>query len=196
VPSLEEHAHDRPASTVRQRLEQHRTRPACAGCHKIMDPVGLALENFDAVGAWRVRDSGFPVDPRGQLMDGTPVAGPTSLRRALAGHSDAFLRAFTVKLMTYALGRRLGAADMPAVRAVLREAAGANYRTREARRASDSEPMHQSAGGGSSFRTREARRASDSEPMHQSAGGGSSFRFGSLALAIVKSRPFRMRTAD
>ena len=123
VPPLKENIAGAKPLPVRVRLEEHRSNPACAGCHKMMDPIGFALENFDALGAWRWNDSGFPVEPTGQLVDGTKVTGPASLRAALVKHSDAFLRTFTEKLLTYALGRGLEYYDMPAVRAIDREAA-------------------------------------------------------------------------
>jgi hypothetical protein len=108
---------------VRQRMEQHRTNQPCAGCHKIMDPIGLALENFDAVGQWRSTDSGFRIDASGQLVDGTKVDGPASLRKALLSYSEAFTRTVTEKLMTYALGRKLDYYDMPVIRTITRGAA-------------------------------------------------------------------------
>jgi hypothetical protein len=107
--------------SVRDRLEQHRANPACQSCHKIMDPIGLALENFDAVGAWRTRDSGFPVDPSGQLVDGTKVDSPAALRLALLHYSDAYVTTLTSRLLTYALGRGLSASDMPTVRKIIRD---------------------------------------------------------------------------
>jgi mono/diheme cytochrome c family protein len=109
--------------TVRERMEQHRKNPACNSCHRVIDPLGLALENFDVTGAWRIRDSGNPVDPTGDLYDGTKMDGPIGLRNALLKHSDAFVLSFTENLMTYALGRRVEFYDMPAVRAVIRDAA-------------------------------------------------------------------------
>jgi hypothetical protein len=123
VPPLKENVAGAKALPVRHRLEEHRSNPACAGCHTMMDPIGFALENFDALGAWRRNDSGFPVDPTGQLVDGTKVNGPVSLRQALVARSDAFVRTFTEKLLTYALGRGIEYYDMPAVRAIDREAA-------------------------------------------------------------------------
>jgi len=107
--------------TVRERMEQHRSTEPCASCHKIMDPLGLALENFDAVGAWRTRDSGYPVDASGQLLDGTKVDSPATLRQALLRYSDAYLTNFTGRLLSYALGRGLTPADMPTVRRILRD---------------------------------------------------------------------------
>ena len=108
--------------SVRERMEQHRANEPCNSCHKMMDPIGLALENFDAVGAWRTRDSGFPVDPSGQLVDGTKVDSPASLRLALLHYSDAYVTNFTSRLLTYALGRGLSASDMPTVRKIIRDA--------------------------------------------------------------------------
>src|SRR5262249_4380075 len=87
-------------------------------------PIGLALENFDVTGAWRIRDNGAPVDPASTFYDGTPIAGPDDLRRALAKRSGALVQNFAENLMTFALGRRLAYADMPAVRAVVRRAEG------------------------------------------------------------------------
>jgi len=121
VPPLPDEAGAEPL-TLRARLEAHRRAPACANCHRIMDPIGLALENFDAVGAWRTRDAGQPVDASGQLMDGTSVAGVESLRQALLARSELFVGNITEKLLTYAIGRRLESYDMPAVRAIVRQA--------------------------------------------------------------------------
>ena len=115
-------------TTLRQRLELHRTNPVCASCHKIMDPIGFALENFDLVGTWREADGPGPVDATGQLADGTPLAGPGDLRRALLGRTDAFLTVASEKLFTYALGRPVSAADMPAIRAIVRDAGRQNNR--------------------------------------------------------------------
>jgi hypothetical protein len=108
--------------TLRQRLEAHRANPVCASCHKIMDPMGFALENFDLVGTWRERDGDAPIDSSGQLADGTPIHGPDDLRRALLSRSDAVMTTATSKLLTYALGRPVDFADMPAVRAIVRRA--------------------------------------------------------------------------
>lgn len=125
VPALEETDANADARmlTVRERMEQHRANPACRSCHRVIDPLGLALENFDVTGRWRIKDNGAPVDPTGELYDGTPMDGPAGLRRALMGHQDAFVLSFTESLMTYALGRRIEAADMPMVRQIVREAA-------------------------------------------------------------------------
>jgi mono/diheme cytochrome c family protein len=108
--------------TVRERLEQHRASPACTSCHRMIDPIGLALENFDVTGAWRMRDNGSPVDAASALYDGTPLASPDDLRNALLRRRAALLRTFTENLMTYALGRRLEPIDMPVVRGIVRQA--------------------------------------------------------------------------
>jgi cytochrome c551/c552 len=107
-------------TTLRQRLEQHRANPVCASCHKVMDPIGFALENFDLVGAWRETDGPGPIDATGQLADGTPLKGPADLRRALTSRSDAFLTLATEKLLTYAMGRPVTDTDMSSVRAIVR----------------------------------------------------------------------------
>jgi hypothetical protein len=114
--------------TVRERMEEHRRNPVCQSCHKMMDPIGLALEHFDVTGAQRIKDNGAPIDSEGVLYDGTPIRNPTDLRNALLKRPEAFLRTFTTNLMAYALGRRVEYYDMPAVRQVTREAAGADYR--------------------------------------------------------------------
>jgi Protein of unknown function (DUF1588)/Protein of unknown function (DUF1585)/Protein of unknown function (DUF1592) len=123
VPPLMENAENEKALSVRERLEQHRRSPACAACHAMMDPIGLALENFNAVGLWRSTDAGAKVDPTGRLYDGTALDGPASLRDAILHRIDSFRDAFTESLLTYGLGRLIDHRDMPAVRAVRREAA-------------------------------------------------------------------------
>jgi hypothetical protein len=109
--------------TTRQRMEQHRKNPTCNACHRFIDPLGLSLENFDATGAWRIKDNEVPVDVIGDLYDGTKINGPDGLRDALLRHRDMVLRSFAENLMTYALGRRVEYEDMPAVRAIVRDAA-------------------------------------------------------------------------
>ena len=109
--------------TTRERMEEHRKNPACTSCHRVIDPLGLALENFDATGAWRIKDNEVPVDSVGDLYDGTKMDGPRGLQQALMKHSDVFLLSFTENLMTYALGRRIEYSDMPAIRAIVRDAA-------------------------------------------------------------------------
>jgi hypothetical protein len=131
VPPFEEDAGAAKPKSVRERMEQHRRNPACASCHRMIDPAGLALENFDAIGAWRTRDGGTrgtPVDASGQLVDGTQINGVVELRNALLREPEIFVRTLTEKLMTYALGRGLAATDMPAVRTVVRDSARGQYR--------------------------------------------------------------------
>ncbi len=123
VPELPQKGEGAVASSVRERLEQHRADPACATCHDRIDPLGFALENFDALGKWRNADeSGAPIDASSELIDGTRLAGPADLRGVLVERSDEFLTTFARKLMTYALGRGVSHHDMPAVREVLRRA--------------------------------------------------------------------------
>jgi hypothetical protein len=117
--------------TMRERMEVHRKNPVCANCHKIMDPIGLAMENFDAVGSWRTRvggTHGTPIDASGVLLDGTKVDGIVSLRQALLRNPEIFVGTFVEKLMTYALGRGVSAADMPTVRHIVRDNSSQNYR--------------------------------------------------------------------
>ncbi|MDO8677886.1 MAG: DUF1592 domain-containing protein [Acidobacteriota bacterium] len=114
--------------TVRERMEEHRKNPQCTSCHRVIDPLGLALENFDVTGKWRIKDAGMPVDPTGTLYDGTPMTGPDGLRAALLKHQDVFLLSFTENLMTYALGRRVEPADMPAVRKLIKDAGKRGYK--------------------------------------------------------------------
>jgi mono/diheme cytochrome c family protein len=131
VPSLPENRRGQPAKTLRARLEQHREKPTCFACHGVMDPLGLALENFNAVGQFRAHDPDTLtfIDAAGQLPDGTPLTGPDDLRRTLVNRPDhQFVQAFTENLMTYALGRSLDYRDMPTVRRIVRQAAADEYR--------------------------------------------------------------------
>ena len=114
--------------SVRERLEAHRALPACRSCHRVIDPLGLALEGFDVTGAWRIKDSFVPVDATGELFDGSKLDGPVALRTALLKHQETVLRTFTENLMAYSLGRRLSHFDMPTVRAVVRGASSSNNR--------------------------------------------------------------------
>ncbi len=109
--------------TTRERMELHRSNPQCSSCHRVIDPLGLALENFDVTGRWRIRDNGAPVDPVGDLYDGTKMSGPAGLRAALLKHQDMLILSFTERLMTYSLGRRVESFDMPAIRKIIRDAA-------------------------------------------------------------------------
>jgi hypothetical protein len=130
VEALKESVEGKAVLTVRERMIAHRSNPSCNSCHGVMDPLGLALETFDAVGAWRSRDvfAGAPINASGELPDGRKINGPDDLRAALTAHPDQFVQTFTEKLMTFALGRRLDYRDMPAVRAVVRKAAKDGYR--------------------------------------------------------------------
>jgi len=123
VPPLKENADGTKPLSVRERMEEHRKNEPCHSCHQMMDPIGLALENFDATGAWRTWDSGFKIDAEGKMFDGAKLDGPVSLRQALLKHSDAFLGNFTENLLSYGLGRVLEPADMPVVRSIERTAA-------------------------------------------------------------------------
>ena len=131
VPPFEEETEPHKPRSVRERLEAHRRNPACASCHRMIDPAGLALENFDAVGAWRTRDGGTrgtPVDASGQLVDGARVNGVVELRQALLRDPETFATTMTEKLLTYALGRGLTASDMPAIRGIVGDSARHQYR--------------------------------------------------------------------
>jgi mono/diheme cytochrome c family protein len=126
--NLEKDAAQVKVTSLRQRLEMHRANAACATCHKVMDPIGLTLENFDHVGKWRTADGKAPIDATAQLVDGTTLDGPVALRRALLDRSDVFATVATEKLLTYASGRAMQYQDMPAVRSIMRDAARDKYR--------------------------------------------------------------------
>ena len=128
VPALEDSIKGNTPHSVRERLEQHRKAPVCASCHSVIDPPGLALENFDPIGRWRETDSGQAVDAKTTLPGGIAISGPSGLREALVSRPELFVSTFTEKLMVYALGRRLEAEDMPTVRRIVREAARDDYR--------------------------------------------------------------------
>jgi len=128
VPDIEENHPGQEARSLRARLEAHRRNPTCASCHRVMDPLGFALENFDGLGQWREKEPGGAIDPTGQLADGTPIDGPVALRKAVLERRDMFVRTLTEKLMTYALGRGIELDDKPLVRQVAREAAARDYR--------------------------------------------------------------------
>jgi mono/diheme cytochrome c family protein len=127
VPPLKDNGDGKPLS-LRERMEQHRADPVCAGCHKVMDPIGFALENFDGVGQWRSVDDGLPIDPSGTLYNGAKVDGPVELRNMLAGRPDVFAGVMTEKLLTYALGRGLQYYDMPTVRKIVHDASANDLR--------------------------------------------------------------------
>ena len=128
VPTLAENEAGKAARTLRERLAAHRTNPVCSTCHNIMDPIGLGLENFDAVGQWRTREPGGPIDAHGQLIDGRQIDGAAALREAVTADPEQFARVFTAKLMTYALGRGVETYDMPTVRKIVRAAAPEHYK--------------------------------------------------------------------
>jgi hypothetical protein len=128
VPALKDEGASGKHRSMREQMEEHRQNPACASCHKLMDPIGFAMENFDAVGAWRTSDAGARIDATGVLADGARVDSVTSLRRALMEHREVFLSTLTEKLLTYALGRGLDYHDMPAVRKIVRTAAASQSR--------------------------------------------------------------------
>jgi cytochrome c5 len=132
VPAIQERPADATGNvkppTMRQTMEAHHANVTCATCHKIFEPIGLALENFDAVGAWRTQDEGGPIDAAGVLVDGTKVDGVASLRGVLERYSDQFVRVVAEKLLTYALGRGVEYDDMPMVRSIVRDSAASRYR--------------------------------------------------------------------
>ena len=130
VPTLEETegARDGRLLTTRERMEAHRTNPACNSCHRVIDPIGLALDNFDVTAKWRVRENGMPLDTRGELYDGMPVSTPSELIDALLNRPIPLVRTFTENLMAYALGRRVEYHDQPTVRAIVKAAEADEYR--------------------------------------------------------------------
>jgi hypothetical protein len=133
VPDLEEtkDAKEGRLLTTRERMEMHRANPQCRSCHQFMDPIGLALDNFDVTGQWRIRENGTPLDTKGVFYDGTPVASPADLRQVLMKRPTPLLRAFTQNLMAYGLGRRVEYYDGPAVRHIVRVAEANGYRFSE-----------------------------------------------------------------
>ena len=128
VPDLKETTGDGQPLTMRQRMEEHRANPACATCHARMDPLGFALENFDAIGGWRSTEAGSPIDSSGVLPDGTRFEGASGLRKILLDRREDFVRNVTEKLLTYALGRGTEYYDAPTVRSIMREAVISDYR--------------------------------------------------------------------
>jgi hypothetical protein len=126
--NLEKDAEQVKVTSLRQRMELHRNNPACASCHRLMDPIGFSLENFDNTGKWRTLDGKTPIDASGVMVDGSRLNGPATLRQALVGHADVFAGVFAERLLTYAAGRGLRPQDMPTVRAITRAAAQNNYR--------------------------------------------------------------------
>jgi hypothetical protein len=127
VPALEENKTGQKPKTMRELMSQHRANPTCAACHRLMDPIGFALENFDAVGAWRSNEPGGPIDASAELPDGTKVNGVAELRDAIVRRPEVFTTTMAEKLLTYGLGRGLTYKDMPVVRSIVREAAAHEY---------------------------------------------------------------------
>jgi mono/diheme cytochrome c family protein len=127
VPPLKDSYTDKP-QTLRERMEQHRKDPVCAGCHKVMDPIGFSLENFDAVGHWRTNDEGAKIDPTGTLFNGAALDGVNGLRRELVSRPETFVGVMTEKMMTYALGRGVEYRDMPAVRKIVQDSRNNNFK--------------------------------------------------------------------
>jgi len=128
VPPLKENSQRSQPVTMREAMEEHRRNAVCASCHKIMDPLGFAMENFDAVGSWRTADAGGPIDATGEYVDGSRLDGVVALRQALVSHPDVFVGTMVEKLMIYGLGRGITHDDMPAVRRVVHQAAQEDYR--------------------------------------------------------------------
>jgi hypothetical protein len=128
VPALEEHKEGSAPKSVRERLTEHRANPVCASCHSRIDPLGFALENFDAVGAWRDTDGGKPVDSSAELLDGTKIQGPDELKKYLLSQKDQFVRNLTTKMLGYALGRGLTLQDLCTVDAIVSRVKREDYR--------------------------------------------------------------------
>jgi hypothetical protein len=128
VPPLPDNNVSKRPLTMRAQMEEHRANPACSSCHRLMDPIGFAMDHFDGIGASRTNDRGIDIDASGQLADGSPLNGVASLREALVRYQDVFVQTLTEKLMTYALGRGLEFRDMPSVRAIVRDARADGYR--------------------------------------------------------------------
>ena len=128
VPALKDHSDPGKLTSLRERLEEHRKNEPCKSCHKLMDPIGFSLENFDAVGQWRATDEGAKIDPSGVMFNGAKIDGPVSLREILMAKPEIFAGVFTEKLLTYGLGRGVQYYDMPSIRAIVREAAHNDYK--------------------------------------------------------------------
>jgi hypothetical protein len=130
VPDLDKTAEAKEGRmlTTRERMEMHRANPTCRSCHQFMDPIGLALDNFDVTGQWRIRENGAPLDTRGDFYDGTPVSNPAELRAVLLKRPEPLIRTFTANLMAYALGRRVEYYDGPTIRRITNDAASGGYK--------------------------------------------------------------------
>jgi hypothetical protein len=128
VPALESAKVAKKNPTMRERLSEHRKNPTCAGCHRLMDPVGFALENYDAVGRWRTVDAGQPIDASGTFFDGTPFQGVGDLQTAILAHPEFFVTTLSEKLLTFSTGRGVEPYDAPAIRKIVRDAKREDYR--------------------------------------------------------------------
>jgi hypothetical protein len=128
VPPLEETSSDGKVLSLRERMEKHRANPVCAGCHRLMDPIGFALENFDGVGHWRTSEDGARIDTSGVLFNGARVNGVDGLRQALAANPQVFVGVMTEKMLTYAVGRGIEYYDLPAVRKIVQDARSKDFR--------------------------------------------------------------------
>ena len=127
-PPQQDNAGNTKEPTMRERMAMHHVSPSCSSCHSLFEPIGLSLENFDGVGAWRLKDEGQPIDPAGVLADGTKIDGVASLRNLVTANSEMFMRVLAEKLLTYGLGRGVEPQDMPLVRSIVRDAAAGDYR--------------------------------------------------------------------
>ena len=127
IPALKDAGVEGQPRSLRERMEVHRKNPVCASCHQRMDPLGFALENFDALGKWRTVSDGAPIDPSASFPDGTRFEGIAGLRTLLVSHKEDFVRTLSGKLLAYAIGRGLDYHDMPAIRRIARDAAPADY---------------------------------------------------------------------
>ena len=130
VPELEEvgEVDDGKILTTREKMERHRANPTCNACHRVMDPIGLALDSYDVTGRWRIRENGMELDTQGELYDGTPITSPVELNNALVERSIPLVRTFTTNLMAYALGRRVEYFDQTTIRSIVRDAEEDGYR--------------------------------------------------------------------
>ena len=128
VPALDDVKMAKRNATVRERLAEHRKNPTCAGCHKLTDPIGFALENYDAVGRWRTLDAGEPIDASGTLYDGTDFRGVAGLQKAILSHPELFVTTLSEKMLTFAIGRGIGYYDAPAMRKIVRDSSAQDYR--------------------------------------------------------------------
>jgi hypothetical protein len=128
IPSLDTTSTDGKVLSLRERMEKHRANPTCAGCHKVMDPIGFALESYDGIGRWRKTEDGAPIDTSGTLFNGATIDGVVGLRRNIVAHPEIFVGVMTEKMLTYALGRGLEYYDMPAVRRIVRDAKTKDFR--------------------------------------------------------------------